>query len=173
MCVGLDVATEVVRPKFLVSDDGVSVSWAHGEANTRWLTDMRRWDTAVYVARSVGVFCGRFGTFFTSVVARVLPRRIADVVSVSSGDPESLYAFSALNPFNFVSARRFASLCGCSAAFWDGVVVPVYSSSFLTAEMDEIPASILPALDNIISVGARHPVRPLHTRSQCLVNSNE
>jgi hypothetical protein len=212
----LKIPTEVVRPKFLLSDDGVDVLWAHGEPNARWARDMRSWDRAVDVARffnrssiAVGDVAGqafdspraamrmvagllatpslalfvlfksiRFGTAMAWASARkatlrtlaMIPflNRVSSIraaAAVPAAGSDSLYAFASLNPLNFISARRFVRLCGCSDEFWAAVAVPVYSSSFLTAELDELPAAILPALDDIISIGVRTPVRPLNTWS--------
>ena len=76
----------------------------------------------------------------------------------------SVYSFSPINPFNFVRAKfAMRSLFGVSQEFWDVVVTGIYSSSFLTAHLNDLPAAVLVSLDMIISVGATHPVRPLNT----------
>jgi predicted NAD/FAD-binding protein len=74
----------------------------------------------------------------------------------------SFYKVTLLNPMNLIPIRLLSKVFGISDSFWEYVVVPVYSSSFLTCHLNDTPAVILPALDDIISVGAG-PVKTLKT----------
>eukprot|EP00005_Dracoamoeba_jomungandri_P012742 CAMPEP_0174267776 /NCGR_PEP_ID=MMETSP0439-20130205/34908_1 /TAXON_ID=0 /ORGANISM="Stereomyxa ramosa, Strain Chinc5" /LENGTH=354 /DNA_ID=CAMNT_0015355485 /DNA_START=422 /DNA_END=1486 /DNA_ORIENTATION=+ len=68
-------------------------------------------------------------------------------------EEDSLYSISVMNPFNYISIRKLSWIYGVSNRFWDLVVVSVYSSSFLTVQLDAVPAIILPVLDDLISLG--------------------
>lgn len=74
----------------------------------------------------------------------------------------SFYKVTLLNPMNLIPIRLLSRVFGISDSFWEYAVVPVYSSSFLTCHLNDTPAVILPALDDIISVGAG-PVKTLKT----------
>jgi predicted NAD/FAD-binding protein len=165
----LEIAREEVQPKFVVSTDGETVSWAHGEAPGKWAEDMRRWDRAVTAIRTINDWFARglpakvAGTFFGGRAASKHSERLF----ASAKAAPSFYEVSMLNPMNLISARFvMCTVFGVSADFWNVVVVSVYSSSFLTGVLDGVPAVIIPALDDIISVGAADPVKTLHTWSE-------
>jgi len=86
----------------------------------------------------------------------------------------SLYDISILNPLNIVPLRlvwyrdrkrereKEREIYSCSfihffsrlyglESFWKFVVVPIYSSTFLTVELDALPTQILPIIDDMIS----------------------
>ncbi|KAJ9465449.1 hypothetical protein DIPPA_08706 [Diplonema papillatum] len=157
----LRVPTAAARPRFVVSLDGQTPSWAHGAPglNTAWHPDMARWDLAVAFIRSVNGF---FACTLPAALRRCTPSFLHGVLP--GGVPEgkagrvpSFYEVSYLNPLNLVPARVVMRAFGVSQAFWNCVAVPVYSSSFLTGTLRDVPACILPALDDIISVGQRAP----------------
>lgn len=90
--------------------------------------DLIRWRRLVALVRGINhVFNG-------------FPRRI------------SLYRLSPLNPLNLVPLARLARVLGISRGFWDDIVVPFYSATFLTTKMDRIPAVILPIIDEILPI---------------------
>lgn len=66
----------------------------------------------------------------------------------------SLYAMSYLNPLNLLPLRFLSRCFGVSDDFWLNVVVPIYSSSFLTAKLDSVPAVIAPVLHDLIPLDA-------------------
>lgn len=72
-------------------------------------------------------------------------------------EPASFYKVSMLNPCNLISLKFACRFVGISEDFWRDVVVPIYSSTFLTVELDSIPLVILPIIEDIISLG-RTPV---------------
>jgi len=66
-----------------------------------------------------------------------------------SAEP-SLYSMSMLNPLNVVPLRWVARLSGVSSSFWTDVVVPMYASTFLSVNLDAIPAVIVPIVWDIM-----------------------
>lgn len=64
----------------------------------------------------------------------------------------SLYRASAHNPLVYVPLRWLARRFGVGDAFWQRVVVPVHSASFLTVELDAVTAFIAPVLEDIVSL---------------------
>jgi hypothetical protein len=62
----------------------------------------------------------------------------------SKGEP-SFYFLSLLNPFNVLPLRWSVACFGISADFWRDIIVPIYSSSFLTTELTYIPSVIVPS----------------------------
>ncbi len=68
----------------------------------------------------------------------------------------TLYASNVLNPFNYIPVKVLLWWYGVSPSFWQNIFVPVYSSSFLTADLAWLPSVILPAIDHIIPL-ARPP----------------
>lgn len=170
----LGIPVTTVQPKFTVSCDHVDAVYSQGERNERWQKDMRNWDRAVAFVRRVNKVCA-WVTLRTKQAASALAtgfgafgdtrRRPARGSSPLAPDLEpSFYEVAMINPMNLISARRLTrTFFGVSDDFWNCVVVPVYSSSFLTAALDNLPALILPPLDDIISVGAAEPLKPLHT----------
>lgn len=71
-----------------------------------------------------------------------------------AGDPASLYEFSPHNPFNLIPLKTLTRVYGISQTFWDRVFVPIHSSSFLTVQLDDLPAAIAPALEDIVSLSS-------------------
>lgn len=111
-------------------------TYAHGrEVPARYRADVAKWAKVVAWVRRVN--------------ARVAGR--------SESEPASLYEFAPHNPMHAVPLRLLARSFGVSKDFWERVVVPVHSSSFLTIDLDGLPASIAPVIDDIVSVvdGAR------------------
>eukprot|EP00009_Paramoeba_aestuarina_P000924 CAMPEP_0201513858 /NCGR_PEP_ID=MMETSP0161_2-20130828/5826_1 /ASSEMBLY_ACC=CAM_ASM_000251 /TAXON_ID=180227 /ORGANISM="Neoparamoeba aestuarina, Strain SoJaBio B1-5/56/2" /LENGTH=550 /DNA_ID=CAMNT_0047910235 /DNA_START=31 /DNA_END=1683 /DNA_ORIENTATION=+ len=65
----------------------------------------------------------------------------------------SIYAYNPLNPFNVLPVHFTATkLFFVSEKYWESVLVPLYSSSFLTQNIESLPCAILPAVDDMISV---------------------
>jgi len=165
----IGVPTTVVTPRFLISSDGGrSPSFAHGETGSdqKWVTDQERWDRAVEAARRVTAFCFWLEQMPRKLLSFIpcLGRRFVNQREQAGDSPRSIYEATWWNPLNVLPARFFVTrIWRVSDAFWDLVVVPVYSSSFLTAELDGLPTVILPTLDEIISVGSTNPLRPLAT----------
>ena len=62
----------------------------------------------------------------------------------------SLYDLNLFNPLNIVPLRWLSILFGISREFWDVLIVPIYSSTFLTVELDMVPSIILPIISDII-----------------------
>lgn len=79
-------------------------------------------------------------------------RRINRLFALSS--VVSFYHTSPANPLSLLPLRKLARMYGVSDSFWDHVVVPIYSSSFLTTDLSTVPAVILPILDDIIGIEA-------------------
>ena len=81
---------------------------------------------------------------------------MVDIVRYTSeffnGKEMSLYHFSLLNPFNYISLRMLSVVFGISSDFWNHLVVPMYASSFLSTKLSFIPAAILPTIDSLISL---------------------
>ena len=64
----------------------------------------------------------------------------------------SLYCMSIFNPLNIIPLRWLSRLFFVSSNFWKSIVVPIYSSSFLTSKLDCVPAVILPIIHDLIPV---------------------
>eukprot|EP00164_Ancoracysta_twista_P003267 GFYU01004360.1.p1 GENE.GFYU01004360.1~~GFYU01004360.1.p1 ORF type:complete len:532 (-),score=136.44 GFYU01004360.1:38-1633(-) len=64
---------------------------------------------------------------------------------------QTIYSMPVLSPFNLITLRTMCFVFGISTEYWNKVLVPIYSSSFLTAKLDTLPASIGPAIDDMIS----------------------
>ena len=80
---------------------------------------------------------------------------VTAVTSMSNylhGEETSLYHFTIFNPFNYIPLRLLSFFFGISTRFWHQIVVPMYASSFLSTHLSFIPASILPIIDEIISL---------------------
>jgi hypothetical protein len=63
---------------------------------------------------------------------------------------KSLYDLNLLNPLNVMPLRWLSVLFGVSRECWDHLIVPVYASTFLTIELDMVPAIILPTISDIV-----------------------
>lgn len=189
----LGVATAGVTARFLVTRDGRSISFAHppdpagaaaadacGGWRGEWAADQRRWDAAVAAAAVVATWCRlpplrRLATAVGTgleLLALKFPRLRClrgwlPAVAAEGSAARSLYAYTAWNPVNLVTARWWAcAVFGVSPAFWAVVVRGVYSSAFLAAAaVDSAPATVVPLLDAIISVGAAAAAAPRELRS--------
>lgn len=75
---------------------------------------------------------------------------IVKVTSFFAGSEDTLYKFSFLNPFNLIPLRTLCRLRGISDSFWIRVIIPIYSSTFLTCQLDAIPSVIAPVMHRII-----------------------
>jgi predicted NAD/FAD-binding protein len=130
----LQVASEPVNLRFLI---GAQNGFVGHDVNTNlsaaFADDFARWNRARDLVRRTNAFL--------------------------SATPEpTLYAMSLLNPFNLMSLRTLVTrFYGVSPEFWQTVVVSVYSSSFLTTKLDDVPAVILPTIDDLIGL-SRTPV---------------
>mmetsp|Transcript_25861 Transcript_25861/g.72414 ORF Transcript_25861/g.72414 Transcript_25861/m.72414 type:complete len:498 (+) Transcript_25861:47-1540(+) len=123
----LGVETVPVTLPFYVRDHALG-DFAHGRAPpARFKPSLDRWNRLVDTVRRVGKFL--------------------------NGPSCSFYVFSYLNPFNILPAYLTARLFGVSREFWEAIVVPVYSSSFLTKNIETIPCTVLPILDDMIPLG--------------------
>jgi predicted NAD/FAD-binding protein len=125
----LDIAVETAPPIRFFIRDGESI-YAHGlstKGSERFAADLRRWERLVAFVRKVN------GTF-------------------ARGTSPSLYEYSPFNPLILFPLRRLATLFGISARFWERVFVPMHSSSFLSVELDALPASIAPSIEDILSI---------------------
>jgi predicted NAD/FAD-binding protein len=125
----LGVETEEVRLRFFIRKG--EDTYAHGRPSSlarRYARDLARWRRLVR---------------FASAVNQTLYGPDSD---------DSLYAMSPANPLNYTPLRAFSAMFGVSVGFWADVIVPLYSSSFLTVRLEGIPAAIIPALDRMISV---------------------
>jgi predicted NAD/FAD-binding protein len=123
----LDVATLPVRLRFFVHKDGAT--FGHEQAGAlyeRHRHDFERWQLLVSRVRGIN-------------------RRFDD-------GPPSLYRTSFKNPLTYLPAWQMARASGISRAFWDEIVVAIYSSAFLTARLDSLPAFILPTIDDLVSI---------------------
>ncbi len=128
----LRVPTEPTPPLRFFVKSGRD-EYAHGvetAASRRFADDLARWERAVATIRKTNAFfAGR-----------------------SASEPGSLYETSATNPLNITRLRDLLRATGVSQAFWDKVFVPIHSSSFLAANLDGLPASIAPVLEDIVSL---------------------
>lgn len=124
----LGVASDPVRLRFFIRKGDEVYAHEHGGALAdRYAGELRRWRTLVGQARAINErFVGR-------------------------GEP-SLYRVSYANPLTYLPAWRMAQAYGISRAFWEDLVVSLYSSSFLTTRLDGLPAAVLPTLDDLISL---------------------
>jgi predicted NAD/FAD-binding protein len=121
----LEVPTRTTpRLRFFIDDDGAI--WAHDRPSPRFAADLARWERLVARVRSIN--------------------------AAFSGAEPSLYRVSLLNPLNLVPLRRLARAYGISRAFWEGVFVPIHSSSFLSTRLDGVPAVIAPVLEDIFTL---------------------
>jgi predicted NAD/FAD-binding protein len=125
----LGVETEEVTLRFFIRRG--ADTYAHGMPGTlgaRYADDLRRWRR----------LCDFAGAVNRAVLGPESER--------------SLYAFSLRNPLNYTPLRALAAAFGVSDGFFRDVLVPLYSTSFLTTRIGGIPAVVVPALDRMISV---------------------
>lgn len=121
----LNIETAIVKLPFFIHNKEENDIFAHGKEH-RYKNELKRWNLMVNVVRYVSEFF--------------------------SGKEISLYNFSFLNPFNYISMRFLSLLFGISNHFWNHIVVPMYTSSFLSTKLSFIPSSILPTIDSLISL---------------------
>lgn len=122
----LDIPVEAAPLLRFFIKDGTSI-FAHGLSTAGFEADLGRWDRLVAFVRSINA---RFG----------------------SGGAPSLYEYSPFNPLNLFPLRRLAGIFGISPRFWERVFVPIHSSSFLSVELDTLPAAIAPSIEDIVSL---------------------
>jgi len=67
-----------------------------------------------------------------------------------AGTDRSIYNMSVFNPLNLVPLKLVSKLFGVSAQFWNAFVVPIYSSTFLSIELDYLPAVVAPLISDIV-----------------------
>ena len=142
----LKVNTELVKVRFFLAvrsaeADGASTTevYAHGRPSAlreKYARDLNRWERCVRFIQVVNTLC-------------------SCGFCCGCGDKdegESFYATSPLNPLNLVPLWWMARLFGVSREFWCVVFTAVHSSSFLTTDLDNLPAMIAPVLEDIISL---------------------
>lgn len=170
----LKLPTVDVVPKFYVSADGVTPTYCQGEplGNEQWHDDQVRWDRCVRCVRRVNECCFTVSEKLkraTRLIVGLCLGRGAATPSARGSAPRdttmpSMYEVTLWNPMNIIPARLLCQrVFGVSDGFWYHVVVPVYSSSFLTSALNQMPSVILPPLDDIISVGIADPLKTLKT----------
>eukprot|EP01126_Amoeba_proteus_P017227 TRINITY_DN1819_c0_g1_i16.p1 TRINITY_DN1819_c0_g1~~TRINITY_DN1819_c0_g1_i16.p1 ORF type:complete len:322 (-),score=65.40 TRINITY_DN1819_c0_g1_i16:134-1099(-) len=57
---------------------------------------------------------------------------------------------SYLNPLNFLPLLWLTKFFGISRQFWNAIVIPIYSSTFLTVNLAYVPAVVAPTINTII-----------------------
>ncbi|CAF4700988.1 unnamed protein product [Rotaria sp. Silwood1] len=125
----LNIKTAIVELPFFIHNKEENTIFAHGKQHInaqQYNNDLKRWIRMVNTVKYVS-------TFF-------------------NGREISLYHFSLLNPFNYISMKLLSFLFGISNRFWNNVVVPMYASTFLSTKLSFIPSSILPIVDSLISL---------------------
>lgn len=131
----LHIPTTLVELKFFISDANNGI-YAHDRRSL--FRDSVAHDTARWL--SMVSFVTKVNSFF-----------------FGASSAPSIYNMSVLNPLNIISLRTLSRLFRVSSTFWNSVVVPIYSSSFLTVRLNSVPAVILPVLHDLIPVdGAAH-----------------
>jgi predicted NAD/FAD-binding protein len=121
----LNIETTTVELPFFIHNIEENCIFAHGKEH-QYNNELKRWKQMVNIVRYVNEFF--------------------------SGKELSLYNFSFLNPFNYISIRFLSLLFGLSNHFWNNIVVPMYASSFLSTKLSFIPSSILSIIDSLISL---------------------
>jgi hypothetical protein len=114
------------------TSNGVNGQWLHDTSNSvlsrRFASDFVRWSRMVSLIR-------RVNNWFHGV---------------RSDMPPTVYAMHPLNPFNIIPIRWMSRLMGCSDLFWRAIIIPVYSSSFLSTDLNAAPSVMLPILSDIV-----------------------
>ncbi|MCA9619318.1 MAG: FAD-dependent oxidoreductase, partial [Myxococcales bacterium] len=124
----LGVASERARPLRYFVTVGAE-AWGQAQGGALWdrfAGDLERWEKLVARIRAFN--------------ARV------------DGAEPSLYRLTPKNPLALVPLRWLWRQAGISQAFWDRIFVSVHSASFLTTRLDDLPAFIAPALEDIVSL---------------------
>ena len=125
----LNLETTTVELPFFIHNKEENSFFAHGKQHIhtqQYNNDLQRWDRMVNTVRYVTDFL--------------------------NGKEASLYHFTILNPFNYISMRFLSLLFGVSNQFWNNIVVPMYASSFLSTKLSFIPSSVLSTIDSLISL---------------------
>jgi predicted NAD/FAD-binding protein len=125
----LNIEITTVQLPFFIHNQVENCIFAHGKQDChtkQYNKELKRWNQMVNTIRYVTEFL--------------------------SGQEASLYHFSLLNPFNYISMRLLSVLFGISTRFWNNLVVPMYASSFLSTKLSFIPSSVLPIMDSLISL---------------------
>jgi uncharacterized protein len=122
----LEVETEPVELRLFVRSG--TETFVHGEGllAARYADDLRRWRRLVRFVSAINALCSGF------------PRT------------PSLYHFGPLNPLNLTPLWPLARRFGISRGFWEDIFVPVHSATFLTTELDRLPAVIVPTIDELM-----------------------
>ena len=122
----LGVVSEPIELRFFIRSGGRTWVSGEGELGDFYAEDLRRWrEMMAFVARINRVFEGR-------------------------GRRPSLYRMAPLNPMNLVSLWTLARVFGVRRGFWDEVVVPIHSATFLSTHLDGVPAVIGPTIEGIV-----------------------
>jgi len=114
--------TEVQLPFFIQSEKEL---FAHGmDPSGQTKLDMPKWVKMIEFIRKVNHFF--------------------------AGKSHSVYNMSFVNPMNVIPLKWLAQFYGISNDFWDNVIVPIYSSTFLTIQLDYLPCVVTPLISDII-----------------------
>ncbi|CAF1451866.1 unnamed protein product [Rotaria magnacalcarata] len=125
----LSIETTTVELPFFIHNRDENTFFAHAKQDVhtqQYNTDLQRWKRMIDIVRYVSEFFHDRET--------------------------SLYHFSLLNPFNYISMRLLSLLFGISTRFWNNIVVPMYATTFLSTNLSFIPSAILPTVDRLISL---------------------
>eukprot|EP01126_Amoeba_proteus_P017232 TRINITY_DN1819_c0_g1_i9.p1 TRINITY_DN1819_c0_g1~~TRINITY_DN1819_c0_g1_i9.p1 ORF type:complete len:446 (-),score=63.91 TRINITY_DN1819_c0_g1_i9:393-1730(-) len=79
-----------------------------------------------------------------------LVKFVKDLNWTLTGSSCSLYDMSYLNPLNFLPLLWLTKFFGISRQFWNAIVIPIYSSTFLTVNLAYVPAVVAPTINTII-----------------------
>eukprot|EP00037_Helgoeca_nana_P022396 m.228773 g.228773 ORF g.228773 m.228773 type:complete len:532 (+) comp25985_c2_seq2:210-1805(+) len=122
--------TDVELGFYVRSADGQDYETGNAKQklNRAHAADLVAWEHMVDAVRRVnGVFCRE-----------------------AEGTRPSLYNMSMLNPLNVVPLWLLARVFGVSTDFWTAIVVPMYASTFLSVNLDSVPAVIAPIVWDIM-----------------------
>ncbi|CAF1191637.1 unnamed protein product [Rotaria sordida] len=125
----LNIKTTTVELPFFIDNKEENTIFAHGKQHInaqKYNNDLKRWISMINTIKYVSKFF--------------------------HGKEISIYHFSFLNPFNYISIKFLSLLFGISNHFWNNIVVPMYASTFLSTKLSFIPSSILPIVDDMISL---------------------
>lgn len=125
----LNIETTTVELPFFIHNKQENTFFAHGKQHIhtqKYNNDLKRWKRMVNTI-------GYLSSFFHE-------------------NDISLYHFSILNPFYYIPMRFLCFIFGISNYFWNNIIVPMYTSTFLSTQLSFIPSTILPIVDYIISL---------------------
>ena len=108
---------------YFANDNGENSACLRGRKH--WEKDIKKWQRLVSFVRKINKFF--HGT-----------------------DEPSMYHMSYFNPMNLITLRFLTRIFFISNEFWDQIIVPLYSSSFLTIELNAVPAMIVQVIDDLI-----------------------